>query len=475
MAHPPGVRPRIHREIHPQQAGHTLGRPPGLHVPQSAGEPEDAPVGARLRGPCRRHRPALLGLLVTTPTATPTGRRGRHAALLGVAILLVALSMRLSVTAVGPVLDEIRADLGIGAGVAGLVTAMPVLVFGVASAFVPWLRRRLSLGAAIAASIGLVVVGTLVRPAGAAPLLLLGTVVVMVGIAVINVLLPVVVRAGFPGREGWITGGYVSSLQLGAAAGAVLTVPLADALGGWRQALAAWAVVGVVGLAAWLPASRGVSAEGRRDARASALDRRRLLGDRTARALVVLFALQAMVAYIVMGWLPTLLRDAGMSAGRAGAMVAVVTIVSIPASLVVPGWLAGRADQRLTAWVVSVPWAIAFIGLAVEPVALAWLWASLLGIGFAGFAISLALFGLRAATPADTLQVSTYAQSVGYLVGLPGPLLVGVLADATGGWTIPLVVLTALQVPLALSGRIAGRDVHIGTDPVGRGRRHGAG
>ncbi len=396
-------------------------------------------------------------------------RTGRRALLLGVAIVLVALSMRLPVTAVGPVLDEIRADLGIGAGVAGVVTAMPVLVFAVASAFVPLLRRRLSLGAAIGVAMGLVVVGTLVRPAGTATLLLAGTVVVMVGIAIVNVLLPVVVRAGFPGREGWITGGYVSALQLGAAAGAILTVPLAGLLGGWPAALAAWAAVGVIGVLAWLPASRGVSAEGRRDAGASALDRRRLAADPTFRALVVFFALQAMVAYIVMGWLPTLLRDAGMSASRAGAMVAVVTIVSIPASLVAPGWLAGRPDQRLASWVVAVPWAIAFVGLAVAPVALGWLWSVLLGVGFAGFAISLALFGLRSATPADTLQVSTFAQSVGYLVGLPGPLLVGVLADATGGWTVPLVVLTVLLVPLAVAGRIAGRDVHIGARSPGPG------
>jgi len=400
---------------------------------------------------------------VTVDQRTPTTARGRRGSWgLAAAILLVALSMRLPVTAVGPVLDEIRADLGIDAGLAGVLTSAPVIVFGIASAFVPWLRRRLSLGSAIGAAMALVVVGTLVRPVGGAAVLLAGTVVVMVGIAIVNVLLPVVVRAGFGGREGWMTGAYVSSLQLGAAAGAGLTVPLAAATGGWPVALAVWAAVGVVGLAAWLPASRSVSAGARRERGTSALTWRTLRRDRVAVALTAFFALQSMVAYIVMGWLPTMLRAEGMAADEAGAMVGVVTVVSIPVSLLVPGWLAGRPHQRLGAWVVVVPWALAYVGLLVEPVGLAWLWSALLGVGFAGFPISLALIGLRTATPADTMQVSTMAQSIGYLVGLPGPLLVGVLADATGSWNLPLVVLLVLLVPLAVAGHLAGSDRLIG-------------
>ncbi|MBY5164238.1 MFS transporter [Salsipaludibacter albus] len=389
---------------------------------------------------------------------------GRAAVGLGVAILLVSLNLRLPVTALGPVLEEIRADLGIGAGVAGVLTSVPVLVFALAGTLVPWLRRRLSLGASIAAAMVLVIAGTLVRPFGTAAVLLAGTVVIMVGIAVINVLLPVVVRSGFGGREGWVTGGYVASLQVGAAAGASLTVPLASALGGWPRALASWAVVGLVGLVAWLPAARGVSASGRRDAAVSRLRPAVLLRDRTTRNLTVFFGLQSMVAYIMMGWLPTVLRDEGMAASSAGAMVAVVTLVTIPVSLVLPGWLGTRPDQRLAPWFVVLPWWLAFAGLLVAPVRFAFVWAALLGIGVAGFPVTLALFGLRTASPSDTMQVSTFAQSIGYLVGLPGPLLAGVLADATGGWTVPLLVLCAVNLPILATGLVSGSPVTIGAD-----------
>lgn len=383
---------------------------------------------------------------------------------LAAAIVLVAASMRLPVTVLGPVLEEIRTDLGIGPAMAGLLTALPVLTFGLAGTLVPRLRQRVPTGAAV--SIGLVVVigATVARPLGGAAVLAVGTAVLMAGITILNVLLPVVVRSAFPGREGWITGGYVASLQLGAAASAGLTVPLAAALGGWPRALAGWAVIPVMGLLAWLVVAGRVSADGRRDAGTSALTPRRLARDRVAVALVVFFAIQAVVAYVTMGWLPTLLRDAGMAAASAGAMVGVVTLVSIPVSLVVPGWLASRPHQRHGAWLVALPWVVAYVGLLVAPVPLAWLWATLLGVGFAGFPLSLALFGLRSATSADTLQVSTVAQSVGYLAALPGPLLVGVLAEATGGWDVPLLVLLALMVPLVASGWIAGANAHIGGD-----------
>ena len=39
------------------------------------------------------------------------------------------------------------------------------------------------------------------------------------------------------------------------------------------------------------------------------------------------------------------------------------------------------------------------------------------------------------------------AQTVGYLVAAAGPLVVGILREASGGWTVPLVFLLAMLVP----------------------------
>lgn len=383
---------------------------------------------------------------------------------LGVAIVLVAASMRSPVTSLGALLADVQGALGLDPAVAGVLTSAPTLVFGLAGAAVPILVRSLPTGQAITASAVMIAVGTAVRGAGSTGLLLAGTLVAMVGIAVVNVLLPVVVRSGFPSREGMMTGLYVSMMQVGAAGGASLSVPLASAAGGWQAGLAWWAAPAVVGTAVWVSSSRLASSHGRRDGTGSTLTWSRLVRDRTAVSLTLLFGIQSSVAYVMMGWLPTILRDAGLSPAMAGSMLAIAVSVAIPASFLLPSWLAGRPDQRAFVWIIAAPWTAGFVGLIVAPTTVPWLWATFVGLGLASFPVALLLMGLRSATPADTRQVSAFAQGLGYLVALPAPLLYGVLHDATGGWTVPLLVLLGLLVPLMWFGLQAGRATTIGSD-----------
>lgn len=390
-----------------------------------------------------------------------TSRRGTLA--LGVAVMLVAASMRSPVTSLGALLVDVQDALGLSSALAGVLTSVPTLVFGLVGAAVPLLVRSLPTGQAITASMVLIATGTVVRASGSTVWLLVGTLVAMVGIAIVNVLLPVVVRSGFPSREGWMTGLYVSVLQIGAAAGASLSVPIANAAGGWRAGLAWWAVPAVVGAAAWLSSSRLASSHGRRDGAGSTLTWTRLVRDRTAVALTLLFGIQSAVAYVMMGWLPTIYRDAGLSPAAAGSMLAVAIVVATPASLLLPAWLARRPDQRAFVWIIGGPWAVGFAGLVLVPTTVPYVWAVLIGFGLASFPVALLLMGLRSATAADTRQVSAFAQGVGYLVALPAPLLFGVLHDATGGWTVPVSVLLVLLVPLMWFGLEAGRATHIGS------------
>lgn len=393
-------------------------------------------------------------------TSDDSSRTGTVA--LGVAVLLVAASMRSPVTSLGALLADVQDALGLSSGLAGVLTSLPTLVFGLVGASVPFLLRRLPTGQAITASMLMIAAGAVVRAAGTTAWLLVGTMLAMFGIAVVNVLLPVVVRSGFPSREGWMTGLYVSVLQLGAAAGASLSVPIANAGRGWQAGLAWWAAPALVGSLVWLSSSRLASSHGRRDAAGSTLTWSRLVRDRTAVSVTLLFAIQSAVAYVVMGWLPTIFRDAGLTPAGAGSMLAIAIVVATPASLLLPAWVARRHDQRAFVWIISGPWAVGFVGLLIAPTTVPYIWATLIGVGLASFPVALLLMGLRSATAADTRQVSAFAQGIGYLLALPAPLLFGVLHDATGGWTIPLLVLVALLVPLMWFGLDAGRSTYIG-------------
>ena len=54
------------------------------------------------------------------------------------------------------------------------------------------------------------------------------------------------------------------------------------------------------------------------------------------------------------------------------------------------------------------------------------------------------------------------AQTIGYGLAAAGPLVLGLLHDASGGWELPLAVLLALTVPLVAVGLGAGRARRVG-------------
>src|SRR5690606_41460514 len=60
-------------------------------------------------------------------------------------------------------------------------------------------------------------------------------------------------------------------------------------------------------------------------------------------------------------------------------------------------------------------------------------------------------------TGAGVAQLSAFAQSTGYLISIPGPLLVGVLYQHSGGWGLPIGLMAALMVPQTVFGWLAGR------------------
>src|SRR3954469_7789075 len=176
---------------------------------------------------------------VRTAASPATRTRAATVAVL-VAIVAVALNQRPAVVAVAPVLRELRADTGLSAALAGLLTTVPVLCFGAFAPFAPRLARRIGLGAAGGLSLLLLAGGIALRLLSPVALLYAGSLIAGAAIAFANVLLPAYVKREFD-RPGVVMGLYSASLNIGAAAGPAFTVPLAAALGiDWRTALGLW-------------------------------------------------------------------------------------------------------------------------------------------------------------------------------------------------------------------------------------------
>ncbi|GJF30897.1 MFS transporter [Kitasatospora sp. NE20-6] len=382
--------------------------------------------------------------------------------LLAAAVALAAVNLRPVVTSLGPLLDDVRADLGMSAGVAGLLTAVPPLCFAVFGLAAPGLARRIGPIAAIAAGTGAVTVGVAARAfAGGTAAFLLLTAVALAGVALANVLLPVVIKRYFPDRVGPMIGLYSMALSVGTAVAAAATVPLTGALGGsWRAGLGLWSVLAAAALVLWLALALR-HREGGESAGQARARRLPIARSGTAWALAVFLGLQSTGAYATMGWLPKIYQDAGVPDATSGILLALVMAVSVPASFVLPSLAVRRGDQRLFVVVLGLCGIAGYTGLALAAGTASWLWACLIGLSMCAFPLALTMIGLRARTPGGVAQLSAFAQGVGYLISIPGPILVGGLYQATGRWYLPLGLLALLLLPQMLVGSRAGRDRHV--------------
>ncbi|MEU6913798.1 MFS transporter [Streptomyces olindensis] len=449
-----------------------------------------------------------------------TSTRAWTMRLLVLGIVLSALNLRPAITSLGALLEEVRDGLGMSGSVAGLLTSVPPLCFAVFGVTAPRLARRFGAGAVVCAGMVAIATGLLLRPyAGGTAGFLAASALALMGIAVSNVLMPVIVKHWFPDRVGSMTGLYSMALALGTSLAAAVTVPLTDALGGsWQSGLALWAGLAVAAVLPWLPFVRGrVTAPGAggrataseaggrvaaseavdsatapgagdratapgavtRDAAGSATDGRaathaqdsarteparegtatlRITRSRTAWALAVFFGLQATAAYITMGWMAQIFRDAGVPAGTAGLLLAVTMVMGVPLAFVIPRLATRLPHQGPIVLALGVCGLAGYAGLYLAPAAGAWAWALLIGVANCAFPLALTMVGMRARTGPGVAQLSAFAQSTGYLISIPGPLLVGVLYQHSGGWGLPIALMSALMVPQMAVGFLAGRD-----------------
>lgn len=375
------------------------------------------------------------------------------------ALLLAAVNLRLAVTSIGPVLTEIRAGLGMSATVAGLLTSVPVLCFASIGLLAPRLAQRFGSSRVILGGLLLLTAGLSVRPfAGGPALFLLLSAVALAGIALVNVLLPSIVKHRFPDRVGTVTGLYSVALNIGATTAAAATVPITGAFDGdWRLGLACWALAAVIALPPWLLLARERGAA----AGETPTDPVRVSRQPIAWALAVYFGMQSTSAYVIIGWLPEIYRDAGLSPSLAGVLFAVTSLLGVPLSFLLSAYAGRLRTQSGIAVVLGLFGIAGWAGLWVSPAAAPWLWAVFLGVVNAAFPLVLTMIALRGRTAGTVVRLSAFAQSVGYLFAIPGPILIGALHDWSGGWRVPLGFMVAMMIPQIVAGAAAGRNRQI--------------
>ena len=393
--------------------------------------------------------------------------KGRVGVLLLVAaIVAVALNQRPAVVAVAPVLGDLRADTGLTSAMAGLLTTLPVLCFGAFAPIAPRLGRRIGLETAVALSLVLLAAGIALRLLSPVALLYAGSLLAGAAIAIANVLMPAYVKREFR-RPGVVMGLYSASLNIGAAAGAALTIPLASALGiDWRAALGLWLILAVAALALWLPVAGTGHAHRTSEPMPEGQGSWSLLRQPLAVQVTAYLGLQSVQFYSVAAWLPTLLADAGVPVSEGGLLLGLANVVGAAGALLAPAQAGRMRTQRPLVLGVALAYVVGLGGLLLSPSGGTLVWVAAFGLAQgSGFALALTLIVLRSPTPLVAARLGGVAQCLGYLLAALGPVVLGALHDATHGWTWPVIVLLAALVPMTWAGWGAARDVVLSEGP----------
>ena len=380
---------------------------------------------------------------------------GRVVALLG--IVLLALSLRSAVSAISPIIAEIGRDIELSSVGVGVIGALPPVFFALAGLVAPRIAHKLGLELSISLAIGLIVIGHLARGfAGSYATLLIGSSVALAGMGVANVLLPPAVKRYFPDRIGTITAGYATLMSISTALPAMSAAPIADSYG-WRVSLGIWSLTAAIAMVPWLV----LLARHRRsivDAAPEVVEAppallHRMWRSRTAWAIAIAFAVSSINAYSMFAWLPQILaQTADVSHVAAGSLLALYSFVAVPASIIAPILV---VRLRHPGWIIQVGvgfFVLGYAGLLLAPAAAPWLWVALAGLGPILFPVCLVLINLRTQSQRASAALSGFVQGIGYTLGALGPLLVGILHDLSGGWSVPILFLLAVGLVGIVSG-----------------------
>lgn len=444
---------------------HRLSRgsiPAQHHLRYSTSTPAHKPgVSIRISTPGFRRMSSVSNSTTARPSPIP-GVTVMGALLITVCVL--AFNLRAPMMAVAPLLETIRQDLGLSSVSAGFITTLPVICFGVLSPLAPAIARRIGLDLTLLVAITTLATGVAIRIGQPIVMLYLGTLLVGAGIAIMNVLLPAFIKREAPNRMGMMTSLYTMLLNAGAALGAALSVPVMERTGwGWRPSLGIWLIPTAIGVAAVVPWA--LHARRNRTPGTSMPARKGLWGSPLAWHITIAMGTQSMVFFSVASWLPTMLQDNGMSETRAGATLSLMTLAGLGGSFITPILANRTRQQSWLAPITTLACGLPLIGFTVAPMSFTVLWALVLGFGL-GMALSLMLIMMILRTPDAhrASELSGMAQGVGYLLASTGPIIVGALHDATGGWTVPFWFIIVLLIPFTFGAIFAGRDRMISAD-----------
>ena len=379
----------------------------------------------------------------------------RKAAWLVVAIIVIAIALRPGIASIGPVLPLISREFSLSHAAASLLTTIPTLLMGLLALPTPGLARQLGKNELLLGSLMLLFISMVSRTfVSDVTLLLLTTVGVGAGIAIAGTLFAGIIKAQFPTNVAMMMSIYTTSLAgsttiSAAATGPIAAIAIANGSSGWRIGTGIWSPVALIAIFAAL----GILMRERRElagATAKAVTAVRLpLRNSTAWLVALFFACDNFLFFAFLAWTSPIYREQGLSTASADLVLATFTVV-FTVAMPMLGLLSRAHDRRAWLAVCAVLSGTGTLGMALAP-SLPQIWIAIAAFGVGGgftLAMTLPLDNAHSADEANAWNA--FMMTVGYLLAATGPLLVGLLRDATGTFQAPTWLLFTVALGMFL-------------------------
>lgn len=413
---------------------------------------------------------------MTNAAQTPTHSRATWILLIA-AVCLVALNLRMTITGVGPLLDEIAETEGGSPAVLGLLASIPLFSWAAFSPLAQSFAAKVGIDRAVSWALLALTLANVWRVIPGSPInIWAGTVLLGASLAVGNVLLPATIKRDFGPRVPLMMGIYSALLSGAAAIGAGIVAPISHftpASGeplGWRIALLATGLLAFPALILWVFASRvrtkseraradvGAGADpGSADAaaaRSAAPESKlglRVWTDRVAWTIAIYMGCQSATFYTWATWLVSVDMSRGTTAIAAGAHIMVYHMSGMIGSFVTPFIWRGKMRKiypPLLPFIMALC-ALGFIGAPSVFVPLLAVSGFMTG---SSLSVALTMVVQRSGTANVAAATSGMSQSLGYLIAGIAPVLFGWLYQVGGNWWLPLVVVLVATLTQTAAG-----------------------
>jgi CP family cyanate transporter-like MFS transporter len=373
-----------------------------------------------------------------------------------IVIVAVSLNLRPALLTLGPVLPEVQRALALSPFGSGLLTALPILALGIASALAVPVARRLGFSGGLVFALALIGAGTLLRSAGGEGALYAGALVLGMGIGLGNVYVPTLVKARLAGRIGLAMGVYTMMLTTSALVSVSVTPGLLAHFGDWRPTLAVWALPAFV---AMLVATPLLVDNIRPKERVAGMG---LWRNGLAWAVSAFMGLQSALFYALALWLGALIAARGVSLPHVAGDLTAFYFMQFVTALGAPILLTKTRRQDIVAVVLVACVGASIVAVLYGPLATIPAMCGCLGLALgAVFAVALTFQVIRARTPENAARLSSMAQCVGYIIASLGPMVLGLVNRVPDARLASTAWLVTLAVATMVSGALAGRTAYV--------------